>query len=138
MDEPLPPPEVPSRYRVHRLADPKPTERGVLYRRGERRFLLEWERVKRALAAEVGEVEGERRVAFDLAVELDGPECVVCRLDARPGGAARALARAIRVGLGAARCDLSLRATAEDGWPTRSYCDIETFEEAALESIRFR
>ena len=138
MADPQPLAQVPSRYRVHRLADAKLTERGVLYRRGEQRFLLEWDRVKRALAAEVGEAEGPRRVVFDLAVEVDGPECVVCRLDAEPGEAAQAVARAIRVGLGAARCDTSLCATVADGLPTRSHWDLETFEEAALEAIRFR
>ena len=129
--------EVPSRYRVHRLADPKPTERGILYRRGDRRYLLEWERVKRALAAEVGDAD-DARVVFDLAVEVDGPECVVCRVDAEVGDGARSLARAIQVGLGAGRCDPSLNATVSGGAPTRSHCDVETFEDAALESIRFR
>lgn len=126
-------PSVPSRYRVHRLADPKPTERGILYRRGERRYLLAWGEVKCALAAEVGS-----RVVFDLAVRVEGPECVVCRLDAIPGETARALARAIRVALGPERCDPSLRAVVEEGWPSRSHFDLPTFEEAALEAIRFR
>lgn len=138
MIAPLPAPAVPSRYRVHRLADPKATERGILYRRGERRFLLEWERVKRALAAEVGEGDAERRVVFDLAVRVEGPECVACRMDAAPGEAARALAQAIALGVGRQRCCPSLRATACHGWPTRSHCDLDTFGEAALESIRFR
>jgi hypothetical protein len=138
MSEPLPTPEVPSRYRVHLLPDPKPTERGILYRRGDQRFLLAWERVKRAVAAEVGEPEGPRAVVFDLAVEVAGPECVVCRLDAPPGDAAQALARAIQLGLGPVRCDESLRATVSEGWPTRSHRDLETFQEASLESIRFR
>ena len=135
---PLPAPEVPSRYRVHRLADPRPTERGVLYRRGERRYLLAWERVKRALAAEVGEPEGLRRVVFDLAVQVEGSECVACRLEVDPGDAARIWARAIELGVGRSGCCPSLRATAAEGWPSRSHCDLETFDEAALEAIRFR
>jgi hypothetical protein len=138
MSESLSQAEVPSRYRVHLLSDPKPTDRGILYRRGEQRFLLAWERVKRALAAEVGESEGARAIVFDLAVEVAGPECVVCRVDAAPGDAAQTLARAIQLGLGPGRCDESLRATVSDGWPSRSHPDLETFEDAALESIRFR
>lgn len=138
MADPLHAPEVPSRYRVHLLADPKPTERGILYRRGEQRFLLEWGQVKRALAAEVGEPDGPRRAVFDLAVQVDGSECVACRLEAEPGPAARAWALAIELGAGKAACDASLRATAIDGWPSRAHCDLETFGEAALEAIRYR
>lgn len=134
---PLPAPVVPSRYRVHRLAGAKPTDRGILYRRGERRFLLAWDRVVRALAAEVGVDVDARRVVFDLAVQTQGVECVACRVDAPPGEPARVLARAIQLGVGRSRCDASLHATAGDGWPTRSHWDLETFEEAALESIRF-
>jgi hypothetical protein len=137
MSLPLVHPEVPSRYRVHLLPDPKATERGILYRRGEQRFLLAWGRVKRALAAEVGERGGARAIVFDLAVEVAGAECVVCRVDAAPSEA-QILARAIQLGLGPGRCDESLRATVAEGWPSRCHPDLETFEEAALEAIRFR
>jgi len=137
MQPPAEEPLVPSRYRVHRLADAKPTERGILYRRGERRFLLPWEQVRRAMAAEVGPGAGAGRVVFDLAVQTEGAACVACRMDAAPGDAARTLARAIELGVGRGRCDASLRATAGDGWPTRAHWDLETFGEAALEAIRF-
>lgn len=127
-----------SAYRVHLLADPKATDRGVVYRRGDRRYLLEWKRVQVALAAEVGEHQGVATVLIDLAVEVEGAECVVCRLDTDPGAPAQSLARAVELGVGRDRCHSSLRATANDGWPTRSYPDVESFEGAALESIRFR
>jgi hypothetical protein len=130
--------QVPSRYRVHLLPDAKVTERGVVYRRGDDRFLLVWSRVERALAAEVGEPEGVRTIVFDLALELVGPECVVCRLDAEPGEEASALARAIQIGVGRDRCSASLRALATEGLPTRCYPDLDTLTEANLESIRFQ
>jgi hypothetical protein len=124
---------VPSRYRAHRLADPRPTERGILYRRGERRFLLDWARVHRALAAAIGPVGDDDRVLFDLAVEVDGAECVVYRVETALGAEARAFSRAVRLGIGAERCHPSL---GEFG-PERRYADVGTFEDAALESIRF-
>ncbi|HYB12265.1 MAG TPA: hypothetical protein VEG67_02270 [Myxococcota bacterium] len=129
---------VPSRYRVHLLPDAKPTERGVVYRRGEDRFLLAWSRVEHALGAEVGEPEGVRTIVFDLALEVSGAECVVCRLDAEPGDEAVAVARAIQLGIGRERCSASLRAVAAEGLPTRCYSDLETLSEANLETLRFR
>jgi hypothetical protein len=129
--------EVPSRYRVHLLPDAKPTERGVVYRRGERRYLLAWNRVKRALAAQVGEPEGICTIVFDLVVGIDGTECVACRFDADLGEDARSRARAIELGIGSGACTSPLRALAEDGHTGRWYPDLETFEEACLESIRF-
>lgn len=127
-------PLVPSRYRVHRLADPRPTERGILYRRGERRFLLDWRRVECALAAAIGPAGSNDRVLFDLAVKMRGAECVVFRVETESGAAARAFARAVRLGVGGERCHPSL---GELG-PERRYADVDTFEDAALESIRFR
>ncbi|HME73473.1 MAG TPA: hypothetical protein VKM54_26965 [Myxococcota bacterium] len=129
---------VPSRYRVHLLPDAKPTERGIVYRRGEDRFLLAWSRVEHALGAEVGEPEGVRTIVFDLALEVSGAECVVCRLDAEPGDEAIAVARAIQLGIGRERCSASLRALGAEGLPTRCYADLETLSEANLETLRFR
>jgi hypothetical protein len=129
---------LPSRYRAHVLADVKPTERGLLYRRGEQHFLLEWTRVLRAFGAEVGEPEGVRTIVFDLVVGIEGDACVACRFDADPGEAAAALARAVELGAGSERCDGALRAVALDGFATRSHPDLESFEDAALEAIRFK
>jgi hypothetical protein len=129
--------EVPSRYRAHLLPQAKVTERGVVYRRGDQRYLLAWSRVHRGLAAEVGEPQGVRTIVFDLAIEVEGPECVVCRFDADPGEDSMATARAIQLGIGPDRCSASLKNLAAEGIPTRSYTDLETFEQAALESIRF-
>ena len=128
--------EVPSRYRVHLLPRAKPTDRGVLYLRGESQFLLTWGRVKRAFAARVGEASGEHVFVFDLAVDTSGPECVVCRLEAAPGEAPR-VARAIELGVAPAARTPGLRTLAERGEAHLSYPDLETFALASLESIRF-
>jgi hypothetical protein len=126
------------RYRVHLLAGAKPTERGVVYRRGEQRFLLAWTRVKRAFCAEVGEPEGVSTVVFDLVVDGEGPECVVFRFDGDPGHVAHGIGRAIELGIGHDSCDPSVRAVATDGYATRTYPDLEAFEEANLEALRYK
>lgn len=132
-----PQPEVPSRYRVHRLPDAKPTERGVLYRRGTERYLLAWSRVRRAFAAEVGEGAGPRTLVFDLAVQVTGPECVACRLEVPGGEEAMRAARAIQLALGPRACSPCVQSLANDGVPSQSYPDLEVYAEAALESVRF-
>lgn len=122
--------QVPSRYRVHLLPRAKPTERGVLYRRGEAQFLLEWPRVRRVLAGRVGSA-GARTAVFDLVLEASGPECVVARIELAPGEDAERFARALAIGLPAA-------GGADGGGPPHAYPDLETFEAAALEAVRFR
>lgn len=129
------PGEVPSRYRVHLLPRAKATERGILYLRGEEQFLLAWERVKRAFAARVGDAGGAV-VVFDLAVEVSGPECVVCRLETAPAEAPR-LARAIELGIDVDARTPGLRALAHEGSAQLRFPDLESFGEASLESIRF-
>jgi len=103
--------------------------RGVFYRRRDRLFLLPWSQVEAAHAAEIGEPEGVQTVVFDLA--LTGRPWERCRLDADPGEAARVLGQAIEGGLGRGRCTASLRAVALEGYATRSYPDLESFEEDA-------
>ncbi len=128
---------VPSRYRAHRLPEAKPTERGILYRRGERFFLLAWSRVKRVLAAEVGESGGPRTVVIDLAVQLTGSECIVCRTDATPGEEAMRLAKATLLGVGDAGLRGALGHLASEGVTRVRFPDVESFEAAALEAVRF-
>jgi hypothetical protein len=111
------------------LPEARADDRGVLYRRGGRLFLLPWSRVEAAHAAEVGEAEGVQTVVFDLA--LAGRPRALCRLDADPGEAARALGQAVERGLGRKRCSASLRAVALEGYATRSYPDVESFERDA-------
>jgi hypothetical protein len=121
--------QVPSRYRVHLLPRAKPTERGVLYRRGDAQFLLEWRRVRRVLAGWVGEAEA-RTAVFDLVLEASGPECVVARIELAPGEDVERVARALAIGLS--------EGPAARGGPPLAYPDLETFEAAALEAVRFR
>ncbi|MCC6642828.1 MAG: hypothetical protein IT386_16830 [Deltaproteobacteria bacterium] len=99
---------------------------GILYRREEGLFLLPWRCIAAAHAAEVGEPEGVLTVVFDLAVaSVPGGRC---RLDADPGEAARGLGQSIERGIGRGRCTASLRAVALEGYATRSYPDLESFE----------
>ncbi len=128
--------EVPSRYRVHLLPRAKPTEKGVLYLRGDEQFLLAWDRVKHAFAAQVGRGERAGVVVFDLAVLVSGPECVACRVEASPLDAPR-VARAIELGVAAGARTPGLCALAHEGVAHLSFPDLETLSEAALESVRF-
>lgn len=128
--------QVPSRYRVHRLPAAKPTERGVLYRRGDERFLLVWPRVRRAFAAEVGEGT-ERRTVFDLVVTERGTDCVACRLDVPSGREAQRVAKAILLGIGGFACHAGLQALARDGVAGARYDDLDVFGESVLEAVRF-
>ena len=129
--------EVPSRYRVHLLPGAKPTERGVLYRRGSERFLLAWGRVEQAFAAQIGEPEGTPSIAFDLAVEVRGPVCVVCRMEAQPGEDAMRIAKAIQLGVGPEVCSPCIESLAADGVASLSFPDTGIYGEAVLESVRF-
>jgi hypothetical protein len=129
--------EVPSRYRVHVLADARTDAHGLEYRHGARRVRLDWDRVRRSFAAEVGEPQGVRAVVFDLVVEDSGAECVAFRFDVDPGEAAQAVARALVQALGAERCAPALRGLAADGVATRWYPDTSSLDEANLEAVRF-
>lgn len=126
------------RYRVNLMPDAEPTDRGIRYRRGENASLLEWARVERALAAEVGEPEGVRTIVFDLLIEDDETEgrLRILRLDADPGHDAMQLARLVARGLGVRRKVASIKCLAGDGIPARWYPDLEGFEEDALAELR--
>ena len=133
----LPPVETPSRLRVHLLTDPKATERGMLYRRGDGRFLLAWSRIARAFAAEIGEAGSGLALHFHLVLEPRGAECVTCRLEAAPGEGAIRLARAILLGIGEGRVDPCIRSLAEEGVACRGHADGDVFGDAVLEAVRY-
>jgi hypothetical protein len=122
---------------VHWLPDAKPTDRGVVYRRGDERYLLAWTRVQRAFAAQVGGEGGAGSVVLDLAVVTRGAECVICRTSAAPGEEAMRLARAVQVGVAAPAVHPSVAAVAQAGQAPRRYPDLETWTEAILEAVRF-
>jgi len=124
-----------ARYRVELLAWVEVGESGVDHVEGASRSTLRWERIERALAAEVGEPDGVRTIVFDLVVERKHAECLVRRFDAEPGEPAQAIARAIAERLGSARCSRSLLALAAEGVPTRAYPDLESLADDALEEL---
>jgi hypothetical protein len=116
--------------RVELLSEVRPTEAGIVHRRGGEIRLLEWSRVAHAVAAEVGEPQGVRTIVFDLTLETDGEACVVFRFDADPSGDAREIARAIAASLPPERTGGSVKSIASDGVASRWYPDLESFEEA--------
>ena len=119
------------RYAVQLLHEVEADERGLRHRGG----IVEWDRVERAYAADVGEPEGVRTIVFDLVVEIAGPECVAYRFDAEPGEQAVELARRIEKRVPAGSCSGSVRALAKDGLSSRWYPDLESFECANLAEL---
>ena len=96
--------------------------------------------------AEVGEPEGVRTIVFDLVVRPDPQNgerrpdgsddgaFQVFRLDADPYEDAVDVARAIERALGE-RAAASLKNLAADGVASWSYPDLESFEEAVIETL---
>jgi hypothetical protein len=124
-----------ARYRVEVLACAEVGASGVAYSEGSDRALLRWDRIERALAAQVGEPEGVCTIVFDLVVEHKHAECLVQRFDAEPGTAAQGVARELARGLGRERCSRSLLELAAEGVPTRAYPDLASLAEEALEEL---
>jgi hypothetical protein len=123
-----------ARYRVCILHAPAAGALGVAHEEDGLPALLPWSRVKRAIAAEVGEPEGVRTIVFDLVVEDRGGFCVY-RLDAEPGEEAMNLARAIDRALDSDRRCPTIKSVATDGIPAAWHPDLRSFEEKALELI---
>jgi hypothetical protein len=123
-----------ARYPVRVLESPRLAPDGVAHGPEAARELLEWGRVERVVVAEVGEPEGVRTIVCDL-IGSSGGAYAVYRLDAEPGEAAIALARALERGIGSARAPLALKSLAGDGLATRWFPDLRSFEEAALEEL---
>jgi hypothetical protein len=124
-----------ARYRVDLLHWPELEARGITYREGTSVGRLSWDRIQHALAAQVGEPEGVSTVVFDLVVERKQTECLVFRFDADPGEPAREVARALVERLGPQHCARSLVALADEGVPTRTYPDLDSLAEGALEEL---
>jgi hypothetical protein len=122
-------------YRVELLTDARPTPAGIAYRCGRRSLVLEWSRVERVIAAEVGEPQGVRTIVFDLVLEADDADWVVCRFDADPSEDAMEIASAIAGALPADRLGGSIKSMATDGVASHWYPDLESFEEANLRAI---
>lgn len=120
------------RYRVTLLPEAELSETGLVHREGAASRVLEWSRVQRALAAEVGEPEGVRTIVFDLIVEIRGDTCAAVRFDADPSENAVEWARALDRALGPERSTPSIKSVAVDGVPGRWFPDVESFEAANL------
>lgn len=123
-------------YRVRLLEVVQLTPEGVAHRENGELCLLAWSRVRRALAAEVGEPEGVRTVVFDLVVALDDQGCDVYRFDCDPYADAMRAARAIEGGVGAERTAASIKSMASDGTSTRWYPDLGSLAEEAWAELR--
>src|SRR5262245_56752633 len=123
-----------ARYPVRVLEAPRLDPPGVAHGPASARALLAWGDVERVVVAEVGEPEGVRTIVCDLICRLGGAPAVY-RLDAEPGDAAIALARAIEKGLGPRRAPPALKSLAADGLAPRWCPDLPTFEEEALEEL---
>ncbi len=133
-DAPDKSPEAGPRYRVELLAGARPTEEGVVCGDDASIRLVPWSRVRRAMAAEVGEPQGVRAIVFDLAVD-EAEECVLYRFDAEPGEDAIEVARVIAEALAPDRTEGSIKSLATDGIASRWYPDLESLEEANLAII---
>jgi hypothetical protein len=124
-----------ARYPVRVLEAPALEPDGVAHGPAQARELLRWSRVERVAVAEVGEPEGVRTVVCDLIGRGAGGALTVDRLDAEPGDAAIALARALAQGLGSRRAPAALKSLAADGLASRWFPDLRAFEEDALASL---
>ncbi len=130
-DAPAESPEAGPRYRVEVLAGARPTAEGVDCGDDASIRLIHWSRVRRAMAAEVGEPQGVRTIVFDLVVD-EAEECVLYRFDADPGQDAVEVARVIAGALAPDRAEGSIKSLATDGVASRWYPDLESFEAANL------
>lgn len=125
--------DVRSRYAVRLVCEAQPTRAGLAHREAAGPQVVAWSRVRRALAAEIGEPEGARTIVFDLVLHGEDPDCVeALRFDAEPGQAAIAMARALASALAPERLAASIKSLAADGLAEDWHPDLESFEEHAL------
>ena len=125
-----------SRYSALLVHEPVPTRAGFRHRDAAGTQVLAWSRVRRALAAEVGEPQGVCTVVFDLV--LHGPDAErveALRFDAEPGEAAVAVARELSVWLAPERLAASIKLLASEGLAEEWHPDLESFEEHALAAL---
>lgn len=122
-----------SRYPVRVLEGPELDPGGLRHLEPGGPGLLVWDRVRLAIAAEIGEPEGVRTIVFDLIAEAE-PDCgfLAHRLDVEPGAEAMHFARELAGRLPAEACGPSIKSLATDGIPSRWYPDLDAFEEDAI------
>jgi hypothetical protein len=128
--------DVRSRYSARLVSEAVPTRAGLRHRDETGLQVVSWSRVRRALAAEVGEPQGVRTVVFDLALHGPDPDRIeALRFDAEPGEAAVALARALTGWLPPERLAASIKNLASEGPAEEWHPDLESFEEHALAAL---
>lgn len=127
--------QVLDRYRVQLLHDAVAAERGVLHRTDGEDCILDWGRVRRVIAAEVGEPQGVRTVVFDLLVGDGELPFSVRRFDAEPGEDAVAAAELMARYVPGDQLCATIKALAADGLPLEWHPDVESFEESALAQL---
>ena len=137
----LKPSEVRARYRTTLLHNAVPMEDGIAHTVDGELLLLTWDRVQRALTAEIGEPEGVRTIVFDLIIsgtDAESPSDTgydVRRFNADPGEDAMELARVLDDRLEPEVATASIKSVATDGIASRWYPDIEAFELDTVLSI---
>jgi hypothetical protein len=129
--------EIRSRYSALLVCEAVPIRAGLRHRDAAgAQVVVAWSRVRRALAAEVGEPQGVRTVVFDLVLHGPDPDRVeALRFDAEPGEAAVAVARELSVWLAPERLAASIKNLASDGLADEWHPDLETFEEHVLAAL---
>jgi hypothetical protein len=128
--------EVCSRYSALLVREPVPTRAGLRHRDAAGTQVVAWSRVRRALAAEVGEPQGVCTIVFDLVLHGPDPGRVeALRFDAEPGEAAVAVARELSVWLAPERLAASIKNLAAEGLAEEWHPDLESFEEHALAAL---
>jgi hypothetical protein len=124
-------------YAVRILEQPEIGPHGLRHLDGDASRRLDWDRVRLALAAEIGEPEGVRTIVFDLIADGGGERgWLAHRLDAEPGAEAMRCARELSEWLPPEACGPSIKSLATDGIPSRWYPDLASFEEEAIELLR--
>jgi hypothetical protein len=128
--------DVSSRYSARLVTEVQTTRAGLRHRDASGTQLVDWSRVRRALAAEIGEPQGVRTVVFDVWLHGPDPDRVeALRFDAEPGEAAIAVARELLVWLPPERLAASIKNLAADGLAEEWHPDLESFEEQALAAL---
>lgn len=122
------------RYPVRVLVAPGFEPDGVAHGPADNRQLLRWSEIAQVAVAEIGEPEGVRTVVYDLLTR-PGAAMVILRLDAEPGEAATATARALEAGIGSARASAALKSLAADGLSAHWFPDLRAFEEDCLAEL---
>lgn len=127
--------EVQARYSVRLLADPQPAPSGLVHRTAEGELCESWDDVQYALAAEIGEPQGIRTIAFDLLVARGEEGFTLLRFDAEPGEDAESVAQVLAEAIPAERLGAEVKNLATHSVIAEWFPDVASFEESALQTL---